>query len=175
VARVPVDKRVTLDETGTTTAMTRLFGRAPPGERVVDAVPQNNWQMTTVIGAMRIDGMAAAMITPGATDTTAFLAFVEQVLMPALRPGEVVLMDNLRPHHAPGVQEAIARAGARVLYLPPYSPDFNPIEPCWSKVKASLRKTAARTPETLNAAIAQALHTITADDCKGYFKHCGPA
>jgi transposase len=85
----------------------------------------------------------------------------------------VVLLDNLRPHHAPGVKEAIARAGARVLYLPPYSPDFNPIEPCWSKVKEFLRKAAARTPEALNDAIAQALHAITADDCKGYFNYCG--
>jgi len=153
--------------------MTRLWGRAPAGHRVVDAVPQAHWQMTTILGALRAGGMAAAMIVPGATDREVFLTFVEQVLVPALKPGEVVLLDNLQPHKVKGVKEAIASVGARVLYLPPYSPDLNPIEPCWAKVKQHLRTASARSQPDLTNAISDALHTITADDGKGFFEHCG--
>jgi transposase len=140
---------------------------------VTGAVPQGHWQVTTILGALRMDGMAAAMTIPAATDTDVFMAFVDRVLAPALRPGEVVLLDNLSPHKVASVRESIEAVGARVLYLPPYSPDFNPIEPCWAKVKESLRATGARNQDDLNAAIAQALNSITPSDAEGFFKKCG--
>lgn len=153
--------------------MTRTRGRGPRGQRVVGAVPQGHWQVTTILGALRVDGVAAAMTIPAATDTDVFMAFVDQVLSPALRPGEVVLLDNLGPHKAACVRKSIEAAGARVLYLPPYSPDFNPIEPCWSKVKEHLRATGARSQPDLDVAIGNALSSITHADAKGFFKKCG--
>jgi len=173
VSRVPAEKLVSVDESGATTSMTRIWGRSPKGERVAGAVPQGHWQVTTILGALRAKGMAAAMTIPAATDTDVFMAFVEQVLAPALHPGEVVLLDNLSSHKAAGVREAIEKSGARVLYLPPYSPDLNPIEPCWAKVKEHLRATAARTQPELDDAIANALNAITPKDGKAFFKKCG--
>lgn len=153
--------------------MTRTHGRGPKGERVVGAVPQAHWQVTTILGALRWDGIAAAMTIPAATDTDVFMAFVEQVLAPALHRGEVVLLDNLSPHKVGSVRKSIEAAGARVLYLPPYSPDLNPIEPCWSKVKEHLRAIGARSQADLDHAIADALQGITPADAKGYFRKCG--
>jgi transposase len=173
VAGIPPEKLVSVDESGATTSMTRTRGRGPKGERVVGAVPQGHWQVTTILGALRMDGMAAAMTIPAATDTDVFMAFVDRVLAPALRPGEVVLLDNLSPHKVAGVRKSIEAVGARVLYLPPYSPDFNPIEPCWSKVKERLRAVGARSQEDLDLAIADALNSITRNDAKGYFEKCG--
>jgi transposase len=173
VKAVPVDKLVSVDESGATTSMTRLWGRAPKGQRVIGSVPGSHWQVTTILGALRAQGMVAAMTIPAATDAEVFRAFLKQVLVPALHPGEVVLLDNLSSHKVVGVQELIESAGARVLYLPPYSPDFNPIEPCWSKVKAHLRATAARTQDQLDVAIAHALEAITPADGKGFFRKCG--
>ena len=137
------------------------------------AVPQGHWQVTTMLGALRWDGVSAAMTVPAATDTDVFMAFIDQVLAPTLHQDEVVLMDNLTPHRAASVKKSIEAVGARVLYLPPYSPDFNPIEPCWSKIKEHLRAAAARSQSDLDMAITNAFNAITRADAKGYFKKCG--
>jgi transposase len=162
-----------VDEIATTLAMTRLHGRAPAGQRVEDAAPLEHWKIKTLAGAVRLDGVATALAYDGPTDADAFLAFTRRALGPKLRPGEVVILDNLQPHKAAGVREAIEQRGARVMYLPPYSPDYSPIEPMWSKVKEHLRSAKARTDEELIEAIAEALRSITAADMRGYFEHCG--
>ena len=164
---------VFVDETGCSTRMGRTHGRAPPGERVSGRVPFGHWRATTVIGAMRSDGVAAAVTLDGATDADAFRTFVADFLAPALRPGDVVVMDNLSAHHAAGVRAAVEAAGATLLHLPAYSPDLNPIEKLWSKVKQRLRDAAARTKEALDRAIADALAAVTASDCAGWFGSCG--
>lgn len=164
-----------VDESGVNVAMTRLYGRAPPGERVVGSVPQNYGPNVTMLGALGTQGLQAVMIIDGATDTEVFRAYVKQVLGPTLVPGDIVIMDNLRAHKAVGIQQALARRGARLLYLPPYSPDLSPIEPCWSKLKTALRKAKARTREALDTAITGALVTVTPSDAYGWFLHCGYA
>jgi transposase len=164
---------VFVDEAGAHTAMTRLYARAPRGQRAVGAVPQGTWQATTVVSAIRRDGVVASLVFNGATDAAAFRTYVEQVLAPALRPGDIVVLDNLAAHKAPGVTRAIRRAGAGVWYLPPYSPDYNPIEQVWAKVKAHLRKVGARDTEALWDATAEALRAVTAQDCENSFAHCG--
>lgn len=171
--KVPVRNRVYVDETGATTSMTRLYGRAPRGERVHDAVPQAQWQVTSLVGAMRCDGPTAALAFEGPTDGPAFQAFLEGVLCPTLRKGDVVVMDRLAAHRGPAVRPAIEAAGARLLYLPAYSPDLSPIEPMWSKVKEHLRSAKPRTGGTLLAAMGDALRSVTAADARGYFEHCG--
>ena len=173
VAAVDPAKLVALDESFATTAMARTHGRAPPGERVAGSTPRGHWKVTTVLGAIRSDGLCAAMTVDAAADGDVFLAFVGQVLCPALRPGDVVLMDNLAPHKLTTVRELVEAAGARVLYLPPYSPDLNPIEKMWSKVKQFLRSAAARTQQALEEAIATALAAVSAADCLGWFGSCG--
>ncbi len=155
--------------------MTRLYGRAPAGERVAGAVPQNYGQNVTRLGALSVHGLHAVMTVEGATDADVFRTYVKRVLGPTLAPGDIVVLDNLRAHKALGVQQAIARRGARLRYLPPYSPDLSPIEPCWSKVKTVLRKAKARLREALDLAVTQALATITASDAQGWFRHCGYA
>ena len=167
------NRLVFLDESGAKTNMTRLYGRAFGGQRVVDAAPHGHWCTTTMISSIRLDGTTAAMVIECPTDTAVFRAYVDRVLVPSLRPGDIVVMDNLAPHKAPGVAEAIASAGAAVWPLPPYSPDFNPIEKMWSKIKAFLRKTKARTPAALVEAIGAALQTVTALDATGWFGSCG--
>jgi transposase len=164
-----------VDEAGVNLAMTRLYGRAPTGERVIGSVPQNYGPNVTMLGALGVQGLHAVMTVDGATDTDVFRTYVRQVLGPMLTPGEIVVMDNLGAHKAVGVQQALARRGARLLYLPPYSPDLSPIEPCWSKVKTVLRKAKARTREALDMAITGALATITDADAHGWFRHCGYA
>jgi transposase len=164
---------VFIDETGCNTKMARTHGRAPPGERVPGRVPHGHWRTLTVIGAVRLDGTRAAMTVGGGTDAAAFGTFLDFVLAPALRPGDVVVMDNLAAHKVAAVRETVEAAGATVLYLPPYSPDLNPIEKMWSKVKQLLRSAAARTKDALEAAIAAALAAVTADDCRGWFESCG--
>jgi transposase len=164
-----------VDESGMNLAMTRLYGRAPTGERVLGNVPQNYGPNVTILGALGVEGLHAVMTVEGATDTAVFRAYVKQVLGPTLTPGDIVVMDNLRAHKAVGIQQAIARRGARLLYLPPYSPDLSPIEPCWSKVKTALRKAKARTRAALDAAITGALVTVTFSDAQGWFRHCGYA
>jgi transposase len=153
--------------------MTRLYARAPRGQRAAGAVPQGTWQTTTLVSAIRRDGVVASLVFNGPTDAGAFQTYAAQVLAPALRPGDIVVLDNLAAHKAPGVTRALRRAGARVWYLPPYSPDYNPIEKVWAKVKAHLRKAEARTSEALWDATADALRAVTAQDCENSFAHCG--
>lgn len=155
--------------------MTRRYGRAPKGQRVHDAVPQNYGPNVTILGALNVQGITAVMTIEGATDTEVFLAYVEHVLAPTLRPGDIVVMDNLRAHKVSGVQPMIEGCGARLLYLPPYSPDLSPIEQCWSKLKAYLRTAKARTKEALAVAVTHALATVTAADACGWFAFCGYA
>ena len=160
-------------ESGVNLAMTRLYGRAPAGERAIGSVPQNYGQNVTILGSLGVQGLEAVMTVDGATDTEVFRTYVKRVLGPTLTPGDIVVMDNLGAHKAVGVQQAIARRGARLLYLPPYSPDLSPIEPCWSKLKTALRKAKARTRAALDAAIAEAITTVSHTDAWGWFKHCG--
>ena len=154
-------------------ALTRLYGRAPRGARVVDAVPQNYGHSVTLLGVLGSAGLTATMSVDGPTDTEVLRAFVEQILVPTLKPGDIVVMDNLRVHQVVCIREAIEAAGAQVLYLPPYSPDLSPIEECWSKLKAHLRTLGARTREALDEALTQAVTAITAEDAQGWFNHCG--
>ena len=162
-----------LDESGAKTNMTRRYGRSFNGQRVVDATPHGHWCTTTMLSSIRLDGTIAAMVIEGATDAAVFRAYVTRVLIPTLRPGDIVVMDNLSPHKSAGIAEAIEAAGAEVWFLPPYSPDFNPIEKMWSKIKAFLRTAKARSYEALLEAIADALKTITASDAIGWFESCG--
>jgi transposase len=163
---------VFLDESGVTTSMTRLFARSEGGGRIYEAMPDSRWKILTIIGAMSLRGMIATMTIEEATDGDIFRAYVEQVLCAALQPGDVVVMDNLSSHKVSGVREMIEKAGAEVLYLPPYSPDLNPIEKAWSKLKKILRDAKARTKEALEKAIAEALKLITADNVLAWFNHC---
>jgi transposase len=153
--------------------MTRLRGRAPRGDRVHGSAPHGHWNSTTIIGALRLDGSTACMTIEGATDVPVFAAYVRQVLCPMLRPGDQVIMDNLSSHKSPESQSLIAQAGAHVMFLPAYSPDFNPIEQMWSKVKNTLRSLEARTQPSLIAAIGKALAGITRQDAINWFAHCG--
>jgi len=153
--------------------MTRRYGRAPRGERLVGSVPQAHWEMTTLVSAIRCDGVVASLVFPGSTDEVAFCTYVKQVLIPALRPGDIVVLDRLAAHKVRAVARAIRQAQAGVWYLPPYSPDFNPIEKIWAKVKALLRKAAARTRAALWEALGAALAAVTAADCQGCFAFCG--
>lgn len=162
-----------IDESGINLALTRLYGRAPRGERVLGSAPQNYGPNVTMLGALSCTGLAAVMTVEGATDSDVFRAYVREVLCPTLRTGDLVVADNLSAHKAAGVQEAIAAKGARRLYLPPYSPDLNPIEQCWSKIKTFLRAAKARTREALDAAVRRALATVTEADARAWFAHCG--
>ena len=153
--------------------MTRLRGRALRGKRLHAQAPAGHWRTTTMISSIRLDGTTACLTIKGATDTEVFRAYVAEVLVPVLRPGDIVVMDNLRPHKNPQTLELIKQAGAEVLFLPAYSPDLNPIEKMWSKVKNRLRSIAARTLEQLQAAIATALAEVTAKDAAGWFTSCG--
>lgn len=145
------------------------------GERLVAKVPQGHWQTNTVISAVGLRGAFATALFDGPTDTEVFRAYVAQVLVPELRAGDIVIMDNLRPHKSAGVREAIEAAGAFVLYLPPYSPDYNPIENLWSKLKQFIRALGPRTFAAVVDAVAAGLKTITLDDCRGFFQNGGYA
>jgi transposase len=166
---------ICLDESSAKRNMKRLYGWAAKADRLVDAVPGGHWQTTTMLSAIRSTEVATAMVLEGAIDGPTFLGFVEHFLVPVLRPGDIVVMDNLSSHKVKGVREAIEGAGAQVWYLPPYSPDFNPIEQMWSKVKAKLRSLARRTTDSLYRAIGAALRQVTSDECSHYFAHCGYA
>lgn len=163
---------VFLDETGINLTLVRRYGRALRGKRVYGSVPQNYGQNVTVLGGLDRRGMRAAMAVAGPTDGPVFLTFLQQVLCPPLKLGDTVVLDNLRVHKVAGVKELIQATGARVCYLPPYSPDLNPIELCWSKLKAKLRLANARTPARLLQALKKGLQTITADNAKAWFRHC---
>jgi transposase len=162
-----------VDESGINLALTRLYGRAPRGERAVGSVPQNYGANVTMIGALSRRGLEAPMTVEGATDGEVFSVYVKRVLCPTLKRGDIVVMDNLRAHKVSGIREAITARGAKVLYLPPYSPDLSPIERCWSKLKTALRARGARTRRTLERALKQALSTITKADAVAWFAHCG--
>jgi transposase len=170
-----MQRLVFIDESGAKTNLTRTRGRSERGRRLKSFAPLGHWHTTTMISAIDLVGVRASMVIDGATDTEAFCIYVEQVLAPVLRGGEIVVMDNLQPHKHPRVRAAIEAAGATLVYLPPYSPDFNPIEAMWSKVKQSLRSAAARTFEALLDAIRSALASVTAADCLGFFTGCGYA
>jgi transposase len=173
VAELDPARFVFVDESGVTRSMTRRYGRAPKGERVYGAVPLGHWEVTTLIGALALDGVRANFTVDAAADADIFHVFVEQALAPTLRPGDVVIWDNLPAHKAPELKAILASAQATLLSLPPYSPDFNPIEQCWSKIKEFLRAAEARTAEALEQAIADAFATVTASDARGWFQHCG--
>jgi transposase len=172
---------VVVDESYATTQMARLRGRGPRGVRVVGRVPQGHgstelaevWKLLTILAAVTVHGVLAAATVDAATDGDVFTTFVREVLVPALRPGRVVVMDNLAAHKVAGVRRLVEAAGCRLVYLPPYSPDLSPIEPMWSKLKQALRTAGARAAAALGEAIDAALLTITAADCEGYFRHCG--
>ena len=166
-------KLVFVDETGASTKMARLRGRAPRGERCVASIPHGHWKTTTFTAGLRLGGMVAPMVLDGAMDGDAFIAYVEKVLVPELTKGDIVIMDNLPAHKVSGVRSAIEGAGARLLYLPPYSPDFNPIEMAFSKLKAMLRKAAARTIDELWDVIAISIEEFTAQECQNYFAAAG--
>jgi transposase len=164
-----------VDEAGVNLAMTRLSGRAPRGERVVGTVPQTYGEHITRLGAVDCDGVHAVMTVNGATDADVFRASVQQVLGPTLVPGDIVVLDHLSAHKAVGVQQALARRGARRLLWPPYSPDLSPMELCLSTLNMAVRAAKARTREVLDMAVQQAVETITAIDARHWFKHCGYA
>jgi transposase len=164
---------VFIDETGTNTKMARLRGRAPVGERCRAPIPHGHWKTTTFVGALRLSGMTAPMTLNGAMNGPAFTAYVEQMLVPTLHPGDIVVMDNLPAHKPAAVRDAIERAGAELRFLPPYSPDFNPIELAFSKIKALLKKAAARTLQDLWDAIAQAIDAVTPEEARNYFTATG--
>ena len=153
--------------------MTRLYARALKGKRAYGKRPDKRGKNVTLVGAIALKGMIAALTFPGGTDRFAFQTFVEKVLVPNLWKGAIVVMDNLSSHHVAGIREAIEAAGAQLIYLSPYSPDFNPIELCWSKIKEFLRDKAARTSETLDEAITSAIKAIAPQDILGWFRHCG--
>jgi transposase len=167
------DRLVFLDESGVNTAMFRRYGRCPRGQRLVDAAPAAHWQSNTLLAGVRLDGVVAPMVLDGPVNGESFAGYVERSLVPELRPGDIVIMDNLPAHKGERVARAIEAAGCRLVYLPPYSPDFNPIEPMWSKVKSIVRKAAARTFEALVDVLRAALLAVTPDDCYGFFCHCG--
>lgn len=162
-----------LDEAGATTVLTRLYARAIGGKRTTESVPRNYGQSTSMIATMGTEGIEAAMMIEGSVDTVVFNAYCEQVLRPTLKAGDIIVLDNLGAHRASQIEEIAKECGARVIWLPPYSPDFSPIELMWSKVKAYLKKVKARTQQELEKAIALSLKTITKSDCLNWFRHCG--
>lgn len=167
------DKLVFLDESGINTDMTRRYGRAVGKARVIDHVPCNTPKNTTIVSSMRLEGTCAYDVIDGSMNGERFLEYVQNVLVPTLRPGDIVVMDNLRAHKVSGVEEAIASAGAHTVYLPPYSPDLNPIEKMWSKVKTFMRKWKVRMRGLLSGAIDKAISLVTPSDCDGWFSCCG--
>jgi transposase len=174
-AEVRVNQLIFLDEFGASTTMQRTHGRAAPGERVVTQVPHGHWKMISTIAAMNIKGVLASASFDGATDTELFLTFIGEVLVPAIKPGQVLIMDNLPAHKSLRVDQLVETAGARVIRLPPYSPDFNPIEMAISKIKTVLRKLARRSVDGLFAGIREALGSIRPTDALNYIAHCGYA
>lgn len=174
-ADVRVNQLIFLDEFGASTTMQRTHGRAAPGERVVTQVPHGHWKMISTIAAMNVKGVMASASFDGATDTELFLTFIGEVLVPAIKPGQVLIMDNLPAHKSLRVDQLVEAARARVIRLPPYSPDFNPIEMAISKIKTVLRKLARRSVDGLFTGIGEALGSIRPSDALNYIAHCGYA
>ena len=173
VAAIDPARFVFVDECGTNITLTRLYARAPRGERAFGKAPRNWEKNVTLIAALSAEGMGQAMSVEGATDGAAFEAYVKHFLVPTLKEGQVVVMDNLQAHKSSRIRKLIESAGASVLFLPPYSPDFSPIEEAFSKIKTILRSIEARTQETLVEAIGQALDAVSRSDALGWFSHCG--
>lgn len=173
VNELPAQQMIFVDECGSNIALTPIYARAPKGERAQGRVPRNRGKNTTLIASLSLEGMGAAMILEGSANGAAFERYVEQLLAPSLHAGQIVVMDNLRAHKGEGVRQAIEAKGCQVLFLPGYSPDFSPIEETFSKLKSYLRRAGARTHEELEEAICQALLTVTAQDARGWFSHCG--
>jgi len=167
------EKLVFIDETWTKTNMTRLYGRALRGKRLVDYAPHGHWQTTTFLAALRVDGLTAPLVLDGPINGEAFIAYVRQVLIPTLKKGDIVIMDNLSSHKVKGVRKAIEAVGACVVYLPPYSPDFNPIEQAFAKLKSLLRRAKERSVEGLWRRIGKLVDYFAPSECENYFKHCG--
>jgi transposase len=177
---VPVAQSLTdhlkfIDESGVNLGLTRGFGRAAPGQRVVESTPDISGPHYTVVAAVGLEGVQAPWLVEGAMNTVGFETYVEQILAPTLRPGDWVVLDNLSVHKNPAIRSAIEAHGAQVVFLPPYSPDLNPIELCWAKVKAALRAAKARTWDALVDAVANALRSVSPEDVKAWFTHCGYA
>jgi transposase len=170
---LPSQDLIFVDETGSHIAMTPLYAYAPRGKRAIGKVPRNYGAIMTLIASLSLDGMGPAFILDGAADSAAFEIYVEQILVPSLRPGQIVVLDNLSIHLGPRVKQAIEACGCRLLFLPAYSPDLSPIEEAFSKLKTLLRRAGARSREALQEAIATALDLITATDALGWFTHCG--
>jgi transposase len=170
---IPLENLVVIDESCAVTNMTRTRGRCLRSDRLVSVVPHGHWKVLTLIAAMTLGGVQTAVTVNAPCDGEIFRHFIHDALVPTLRPGQIVIMDNLQSHKVSGIRQAIEATGARLLYLPPYSPDLSPIEPMWSKVKQKLRSLAARTVEALGQAVQEALATITASDCQGFFRHTG--
>ncbi len=168
-----MEKLLFLDESAVNTAMVRTRGRCPRGQRLVDTAPAGLWQTNTLVAAICLWGVVAPMVVNGPLNGELFAQYVESSLVPELTPGTIVVMDNLPVHKSERVARAIAAAGCTLVFLPPYSPDLNPIENMWSKVKALLRAAAARTFEAVVESTGAALRAITTEDCEGYFRHCG--
>lgn len=167
------DGLVFVDECGSHIALTPLYARAPKGERAHGSVPRNRGKNMTLIASLSLEGIGASMILDGGVNALAFAAYVEHILAPSLQPGQIVVMDNLPVHKVARVQQLVEDRGCRLLFLPAYSPDFSPIEETFSKIKTFLRRAGARTRETLQEAIAHALLTVTPQDTRGWFRHCG--
>jgi transposase len=172
VSAISPERLIFLDESGVTTSMTRLYARGLGGARICEGTPDSRWKMLTILGALSTRGIVAAMTIEEATDGDIFLAYLDHCLCPKLRAGDVVVMDNLSSHKVAGVLERIEQCGAEVLYLPPYSPDLNPIEKAWSKLKTLLRSAKARSKEALDQAISELLPQITSDNAIAWFQHC---
>lgn len=166
-------KLVFIDETGANTKMTRRYGRGPRGQRVVDAVPHGHWKTTTFVAALRSEGLVAPMVIDGAMNGDLFVAYAQQVLVPTLRPGDIVVMDNLSSHKRVAAVRAIERAGCSVVYLPPYSPDYNPIELAFAKIKARLRAAELRTIDRVENFFGTVHDEFTPDECRNYIRHAG--
>jgi len=173
IAKINPDELVFVDESGIATDMVRIYARAEDGKRAYGTVPNRHHRKLTLLGGLSTAGLIAMMAIEAATNRAVFLAFVCEVLVPELRPGQVVVLDNLSPHKAPAVRKAIEAAKCKVLYLPPYSPDFSPIEPCWGKLKTLLRGIGARTLDALEGALVSTMDRISVSDARSWFAHCG--
>ena len=173
VTHLPADRFVFIDESGANLTLARRYGRAPHNERCPGAAPRNYPTNLTLLAACTVDGIGPSIVLDGAVNGAIFQAYIQRVLVPALRPGQIVVMDNLNVHKHESVRAAIRQSGCRLVYLPSYSPDFNPIELAFSKIKAHLRRVGVRTQEALETAIGEAIDLVTPSDATGYFRHCG--
>ena len=175
VASLEVERFKFLDESGVNLSLTRLYGRAAPDQRVVDSTPQPSGPQTSTLAVIGLTGITAPLVLPGSVNGSIFYGYIEQCVVPTLKPGDILFMDNLSAHKVEGIETLIQACGAHLIYLPPYSPDFNPIEQAFSKLKALLRKAAERTVPALCRRIGKLLAKFSPSECKNYFTHAGYA